>query len=60
MLKKGDKVIIHTHRNAKIYKDKIFTVMTDEKEVDGDRVVFLKELGENGKLFWVEYCSKVG
>jgi len=58
-LKKGEKVIIHTHRYAELYKGKVFTVMFDEMKWDSERIVFLKELGQYGKSFWRKFCTRV-
>lgn len=59
MLKKGDKVIIHTHRHAEVYKDVVFTCGDDEFEYDGEKIVFLEDKGEYGKTFLVKFLKKV-
>jgi hypothetical protein len=64
VLKKGDKVVIHTHKYVELYKDKIFTCSTDEEEYDGDGIVFLKELAtlkddHIGRAFLTKFLTKV-
>jgi hypothetical protein len=48
MLKKGDKVIMHTCAEAELpkYKDKVFTCTTDEQK--------LHEEGQNYNVVWLE------
>lgn len=59
MLKKGDKVIIHSHRYAELYKGQTFTCGTDEEVYEGERIVFLKDLKEYGASFLVKFLKKV-
>lgn len=57
MLKKGDKVVMHTCGEADKYKDKVWTVRSDESEICGSKVVWLE--GYQG-CFAAEFLRKVG
>ncbi|MGI2327140.1 hypothetical protein [Planococcus sp. YIM B11945] len=60
MFKKGDKVIIHSHRYAKLYKGKEFTCAANEQKWDDDNnYIILKELGIEGKSFFTHYLTRV-
>jgi hypothetical protein len=66
VLKKGDKVAIHTHRYEELYKGKVFTCSTDEEFADSmeESIVFLKELtiyrwDNIGKSFLTRFLKKV-
>lgn len=59
MFKKGDKVIIHSHRYAKLYENQVFTCGCDETEYDDRKNVFLKELGEYGASMSIEFLKKI-
>lgn len=57
LLKKGDKVVMHTCYKAKYYNGKVWTCRTDEYEAkDGDMVVFLEDYSG---MFLTEYLQKV-
>jgi hypothetical protein len=60
MLEKGDRVIIHSHRYAKLYKGKTFTCLANEGKWDeNENYIILKELGLEGKSFFTRYLTKV-
>ncbi|WKA53453.1 hypothetical protein [Planococcus shixiaomingii] len=60
MFEKGDRVIIHTHRYAKVYRGKVFTCLANEGKWDEeDNYIILKELGPYGKSFFTRYLTKV-
>jgi hypothetical protein len=60
LFKQGDRVVIHTHRYATLYKGKIFTCLANEGKWDEDEnYIILKELGQEGKSFFTRYLTKV-
>jgi hypothetical protein len=66
VLKKGDKVIIHTHKYAEKYPDRVYTCTTDEEYCEDfkENEVWLKELSnfrdnQYGKPFLTRFLTKV-
>jgi phosphotransferase system IIA component len=57
LLKKGDKVVMHSCIEAKEENGKVFTCITDEQKFkDGDMVVFLDNYSGS---FLTKYLQKV-
>jgi hypothetical protein len=56
MLKKGDKVVMHTCIEAEVYDGTIWTVASDEYELCGEKVVKLENFVG---AFAVKYLQKV-